>query len=215
MALTATTLSSAVALTDKSIVVASATGFAAGAYVKVDGEFMQVDKSYTSGSTTVPVLRGRDGSAQAAHHVTASVYVGTNDGVTQLWPDPAAGTLGTPNMYIRPVVCVSYTGSSNTMTLPPPGCDMRVILNGTTADTFTVPVPTKDLDNCILTISSNGVAQHVLTFTGGLSGAGSSYDVITINATAPASFQFIAVAGLWHLMAQPSGTLTNIIGVLS
>ncbi len=68
MALTATTLSSAVALTDKSIVVASATGFAAGAYVKVDGEFMQVDKSYTSGSTTVPVLRGRDGSAQATRY---------------------------------------------------------------------------------------------------------------------------------------------------
>lgn len=213
MALTATTLSSACGATDNSIVVASATGFAAGYKVKIDDEEMEVSKAYVSG-TTIPVLRGRGGSAQAAHVTTASVYVGTNDGVTNNWPDPPAGTLGTANMRIRPVVCVSYTGSTNTLTLPSPGCDLRVILNGTTADTLTIPVPTKDLDNCVMIISSNGVAQHVLTFTGGLSGAGTSYDQITINATAPASFQFIAIAGLWHEIVQPSGTLTNIAGVL-
>src|SRR5438094_6161812 len=63
MALATTTLSSACAQGDVSIVVASATSVAAGRLIVIDQEEMQVAQSYSSG-TTVPVLRGRDGSAQ-------------------------------------------------------------------------------------------------------------------------------------------------------
>jgi hypothetical protein len=110
---------------------------------------------------------------------------------------------------------ISYTGASNTLVLPAPGENVHVVLNGTTADTFTIPIPTIDITGSRLLISSNAVSQHVITFTGGLSGAGGSYDVITINATAPASFEAVAIDGLWQLIVNPSGTLTNIAGVLS
>jgi len=75
MALATTTLSVAVALTDTSIVVASATSVAAGRLVLVDQEMMKVMQSYVSG-TTVPVQRGIDGSATVAHKITANVTHG-------------------------------------------------------------------------------------------------------------------------------------------
>jgi hypothetical protein len=210
MALASTTLSSAATASDHSIVVASATSVAAGRRVKVDAEIMEVTKGYVTASTTVPVLRGREGSAAAAHPVTATVV----HGLASDFSDAPQAQVVTDGV-IRPWRTESYTGATNTFSLPKSGENVHVILNGTTADTITFPVPTADMTGTRILVSSNGVAQHVLTFTGGLSGAGSSYDVITINATAPASFEFVAVNSLWHLLVQPSGTLTAIAGVLS
>ena len=76
MALTRTTLSSAYAVGDNQIVVASATGFAANSLVRIDQEFFVVQKNYSSG-TTIPVRGGQLGTAGSAHVVTAGVVVGT------------------------------------------------------------------------------------------------------------------------------------------
>ena len=207
MAFATTTLSSAVALTDTVIVVASATSVAAGRIIIIDQEVMQVVSSYASG-TTVGVLRGRDGSATAAHKVTANV----THGLASDFSSPGNQSEAT---YVtqRPVLIQSYT-ATGAMVLPPAGCDLRVILNGTVAITLTVPVPTKDMDGVLLTITQNGAAAHTTTFTGGLSGAGTSYDVVTTNATAPSSIQAIACNGLWNAICAPpmGGTVTNIIG---
>ncbi|WP_339647409.1 hypothetical protein, partial [Jannaschia helgolandensis] len=75
MALATTTLTSAVAVDDTSIVVASATSFDAGRLVLVDQEVMQVAQNYTSG-TTVDVLRGVNGSATLSHVITSNVVHG-------------------------------------------------------------------------------------------------------------------------------------------
>lgn len=207
MALATTTLSSACTQLDTNIVVASATSVAAGRVVLVDQELMQVAQSYVSG-TTVPVLRGRDGSAQVAHKATANV----THGLASDFANPGAQAEAT-YLTQRPTLIQSYS-ATGTMTLPPAGCDLRVILNGTSVITLTVPVPTKDMDGCLLTITQNGAAAHATTFTGGLSGAGTSYDVVTTNATAPTSLQAIACNGLWNAICAPAmgGTVTNIIG---
>jgi hypothetical protein len=210
MALATTTLSGAITASANVLTVAAATSLAKGRFLRIDDEMMQVSKGYVAASTSVPVIRGVSGTAALAHATSASITHGdAND-----FPIPAVSATVT-YQNIRPRRMVSYTGATNTFVLPVAGEDVHVILNGTTADTITFPVPTKDLTGCRLLVSSNGVAQHVLTFTGGLSGAGSSYDVITINATAPGTFEFVAVEGLWQLVVQPSGTLTNIAGVLS
>lgn len=207
MAFATTTLSSAVAQGDKSIVVASATSIAAGRLIIVDQEIMKVTQDYVSG-TTVTVLRGQDGSAQVAHKVTANV----THGLASDFALPGAQSVAT---YVtqRPVLVQSITATS-TLTLPPAGCDLRLILNGTAAITLTIPVPTKDMDGCIMTIVSNGVAQHIPTFTGGLSGAGASYDAWTINATAPAAMEAIACNGVWVALSGPgwTGTVSAIVG---
>ena len=210
MALATTTASGAITAQATSIVVASATSIVAGRLIKVDDEFMKASQGYSSG-TTVPVTRGEQGTVQKAHATGVNV---THGDAADFTTPPAQTTPGLPYQFARRIVSVSATG---TLTLPKAGEDLLVVLNGTSVITLTIPVPTKDLDGCHLTIASNGVAQHILTFTGGLSGAGSSYDIVTINAAAPAAVSVIAVNGLWLAPAAPAigGTTTNASGVLS
>jgi hypothetical protein len=171
---------------------------------------MQVGQGYSSG-TTVPVLRGREGTVQAAHVVTARVVHGLASDF-----DAPAGSTSVTYPLIRAVQIQSITATSS-LTLPQAGEDLRVILNGTAAITLTVPVPTTDMDGCRLTIIANGAAAHVLTFTSGLGGAGSSYDVVTMNGTGPVCFEAIACNDLWNpIVAVPlAGTVTNITATLS
>lgn len=211
MALATTTLSSACAQGDQSIVVASAASIAVGRMILIDQELMQVAQSWVSG-TTIPVLRGRDGTAQLAHKVTANV----THGLASDFSTPAPQDMVTYSVADRPVICQSISATS-TLTLPPGGTDTRIILNGTSVITLTIPVPTKDMDYNKLTFLSNGVAAHVLSFTGGLGGAGSSYVKWTNNATAPSGFEVYACNGLWLgcTMTPAAGTVTNITGTIS
>lgn len=209
MSLTTTTLSSACGLNDKSIVVASATGFAAGYFVLIDGELMRVSKEYTSG-TTIPLDgRGLNGTPATAHPATANVVVG----VASDWSGNATGQAIAFPVKGQTEDRKSYS-ASGAITLPTPGNNMLAILNGTSVLAMTIAAPTKDMDGCELTIVSNGAAAHTLTFAGGLSGAGSAYDVITINASAPAAFKVVACNGNWLCYCGPAmgGTVTNIIG---
>lgn len=211
MAFATTTLSAAVAQTDTIINVTSATSVAAGRLVLIDQELMQVVQSYSSG-TAVGVLRGRDGTAQLAHKITANV----THGLASDFALPAPQVSVTYPIADRGVVNSSITATS-TLTLPLAGQDARVILNGTSVITLTIPVPTKDMDFNKLTIIANGAAAHVLSFTGGLSGAGTNYVKFTMNGTGPSAFEVYACNGLWVAPAQTpaAGTVTNITGTIS
>ena len=206
MALAETTLASACAVGDKYITVASATSLAAGRLVQVDGEIMEVAKGYVATSVTPEVLRGRAGTAVAAHPVSSRVVHGDGSDWAAAGPGAVAqfGPVGRP----RRVVGYSAAGS---MALPGPGEDLTVILNST-AFTLTVPVPTKDLDGCEVTFVGSQAAAYVLEFTGGLNGASTGYETITNASTSPA-FKVIACNETWHLFVAGglSGTATNVI----
>ena len=106
MALTATTLSSAVAVADTSIVVASATGFSAGYFVQIDQESFLIAKSYVSG-TTIPVLRGQNGTVGAAHAASAVVVVG----LATDFANPAPGGPAVAQQTQRARTVTSYSAS--------------------------------------------------------------------------------------------------------
>lgn len=208
MALAETTLSSAVAALDKVINVASATSFAAGRFIRVDNEVMKVTQDYVSG-TAIPVLRGLQGSQSVAHPISARVVHGNGDDF------PVAPGQAVPYPFVPTRSRVSYS-ATGTLTLPVPGQDIDVVLNGT-AITLTIPVPTKELDGCRLRFINSSAAAHVLTFTGGLSAAGSSYDVITLNATGQVAVEVQAENEVWVALAAipVAGTVTNVTGTLS
>ena len=213
MALATTTLSSACAATDNSIVVASATSMAAGRIVLVDQEFMKVNAGYVSG-TTVGVLRGQNGSSVVAHVTTTNVTHGASGDFS----NPPAGIAASVNLPASRAFKLYSQTATGTITLPITGENILLVLNGTSVIAVTVPVPTKDMDGTMMFISGNGVAAHTVTFTGGLSGAGTSYDVITVNASAPITLgPFVAVNGLWQCaVAVPmAGTVTNITGTVA
>jgi hypothetical protein len=209
MALTTTTLASACAITDRNVVVTAATGFVVGYKLRVNDEEMEVDRAYDGTSTTVPVLRGRGGSAQSAHVAKSSVTVGVGTD----WSNPAAGSFATSYARVRPVQ-ITTVSATGTLVHAPQGCDHRVILAGTSAITLTIPVPTRDMEGSTLMIVSDGAGAHVPTFTGGLGGAGTSYDAITNNATGRMALLVIAAGGYWSIPQAPAltGTVTNITG---
>ena len=208
MALTTTTLSAAVGINDTNINVTSATGFAANNLIWVDQEMMQVTKAYVSG-TLIPVLRGRGALAQIAHVKSANVTTGLASDFSAAPIGSADGTYPLPR--IVQIISISATSS---LTLPASGEDMRVILNGTSVITLTVPVPTKDMDGVMLTILSNGAAAHVITFTSTLNNAGSGYTSFTNNSSGTMALVVYACNGFWTVPCFPAwtGTVTKVTG---
>lgn len=211
MALVKTTASAAIALGDNKLTVASATGFTAGYLIKVDDEEMVVASTYTSG-TTIPVLRGKNGSAQVAHPTGVNVVVG----VASDWANPSATVITAYPLSARRQRVVSYS-AAGAIELPSAGEDMVAILNGTSVLAMTVAVPGQDNDGSRLTIVANGAAAHTVTFSGGLSGAGSSYDVVTFNGTGPVAIEAIACNAKWNALVNVpmAGTVTNITATVA
>jgi len=208
MALTTTTLSSACAQSDTSIVVTSATSFVAGMFVKVDEEIMQIAKNYSSG-TTVPVQRGLDGSTQRAHPVSTNVTIFL---ASDEQPAPQQVVQFPTGAKSRRALYYSAAGA---ITLPNPGEDMLAVINGTSGLAMTLAAPTKDLDGSILYVVANGKAAHTVTITAGIGAGGSSMDVGTYNTTEQTGCALMAVNGAWVLWANGIGSSgTQVAGVV-
>lgn len=202
MAKTTTTLSSAVTVNDTSIVVASATGIGVGSLVVIDQELMQVTKGWSSG-TTVPVLRGRDGTAGVAHPTGAMVtFMLASDLVT-----PMAPQANVQYHTQKPNIRKSYS-AAGAITLPNPGCDATAVLNGTVALAMTVAAPTADMDGCRLTISGNGKAAHTVTVAGGLGLVGATADVLTFAAGQQMVVDLVASGISWQTPSVVAGAAT-------
>lgn len=205
MAFTRTTLAAAAPAGATSIVVASATGFAAGSAVRIDQEIYRVGSAYVSG-TTIPVIPGQDGTASQAHVITAGVVVG----LTSDFANQAPQTVVTYPIAGRAVQITSYT-TAGALTLPTSGSDVRAILNSTVALAMTLAVPTVDLDGSILTVVGNGKAAHTVTVAGGIGAGSTGYTVLTFDTNAQCCVSFIAANAVWVPYPSPfSGTLTGV-----
>ena len=205
MAETNTTLSSAVAVGDTVINVGSATGFAIGNLIVIDGEMMA--QTAAANGTLIQVRRGINGTATTAHVVTANVQTG-------LPSDFATGAVGIADSVTYPnymtTVLNSYTSATAAILFGAARWTFAV-LNGTTVINATLTNPTKDQDGILLTIVGNGKAAHTVTYTAGLGNAGSSYDVGTWTGNGQCSQTLIAANGIWMPLHSPqAGTLTNI-----
>jgi hypothetical protein len=211
MAFTRTTLSAAQGLNDTTALVASLTGLAVGDLIRIDNEMEKiVGPLPTAATTPINVLRGQEGTIQAAHPVTAGVI----DGKTQTnlqtadWGQ-AAGGAASPAMLAtpRPRKVISLTAAA-TLDLPTPGTDLLVILNGTAAIAVTVPAPTGANDGDRLTVIGNGKAAHTVIFTTGLGAVGATADTVTFAAAQQQGFEAIAAGVAWVTL----GTNTAVAG---
>lgn len=109
---TQTTLSANVVVADRVIVVASATGFAAGRTVVVDGEAMQIDSSYVSG-TTIPVRRGAFSTGVTPHASGAVVFAGPSNYFAKV--DPVGPCTATDQIALPLVVIPSSSTQPGTV----------------------------------------------------------------------------------------------------
>ena len=204
MALTRTTLASAFAIGDAQIVVASATGFAAGRIVRIDDEFFVVQSNYSSG-VTIPVRAGQLATQSTAHVASAGVVVGT---AADDWDSPGSNVRSNSPLSGRARRTVSITTTPSTLTLPTAGSDTTVILNGTGAIALTVPVPTTDMDGDTIMFTNNGAVAHTLMFTGGLGGVGATADVVTFKADQKQAVLVVACNATWNLVGVVGGAAT-------
>lgn len=210
MALVRTTASAAIGISDTSIVVASATGFSAGYYIRVDQEIMRVGQGYLSG-TTIPVTRGQDGTLNQAHPITSGVIVGIGSD----WTGPGPQLAVTYPIAGRARQIVSYT-TAGAIALPADGTDQVAILNSTVALAMTLAIPGVELDGSVLTIIGNGKAAHTVTVAGGIGAASTGYTVATFITGSQQSLQFMAANAVWvQLPSLMSGTLTNLLIALA
>lgn len=211
MAFTITTLSAAQGINDTTALVASLTGLAVGDLIRIDNEMEKIVAPLPTAATVpINVLRGQEGTGQAAHVITSNVI----DGKTQTslvpadWPQALAGA-ASPAMLptARPRKVISLTAAA---TLDPqaPGTDLVVILNGVVAIAVAVPAPAGANDGDRLTIIGNGKAAHAVTFTSGLGAVGATADVVTFAAAQQQGFEAIAAGLAWVTL----GTNTAVAG---
>lgn len=205
MAFSNTTASFAVGATDKQIVVASATGFAAGNLVLIDGELCRVSKEYVSG-TTIPLDgRGLDGTQQLAHGAATLVTTG----LPTDFGDPLAGTLGGNAFPVQKGTDVRYYVASGAITLPATGRNMIAIIVGTGALAMTVAVPPdRTLDGSRLTVTNAGTAAHTVTIAGGSGGVGATADVYTFAAAQRQAVDWVAANLTWNCLGVVAGAAT-------
>jgi hypothetical protein len=198
MAATYTTLSAACALNDTQISVTSATGFASGSFILVDGEYMkQVGAAV---GTVISVIRGQNGSAQKAHKILAPVMVAPGADI------PAAQPGSTTNPAVPRKVMLSY-GADGAIT--PPTVDSLIFLDKATAASMTLTSPsTLNIpDGVEVTIYSNTAAAHTVTYTPGFNANTTTSDVATFAATKGNSFTIISAQGLWGMKCASGVTL--------
>ena len=205
MAVTQTTLSSAVTLEATTIKVAAATGFGKGKYIEIDGELLyQHSEASSSATTIIPVLRGYNGTVQAAHPSSAKVVVGSG---YDDFPN-AGGASASPSAFPvqpnRPRHSYSASGALS----PVEGLH---VMNGTGALTMTLANPTALQDGAVMSICSNGKAAHTVTYDAGLGNAGSGYTVVTFPSGGQTGLQLIALNAIWTPLNGPyAGTVTAI-----
>jgi hypothetical protein len=213
LALANTTLSSACAATDGSIVVASTTSLGPGMYAILgSAELIQISKGFVAGTAAaipVPVMRGLDGTPQIAHPATANVsfFLLASD-----IPNPAPGT-----SCLLPSAGRALQRSSVTTTaawLPQAGAqDEEVEINGTSVVALTLTNPTKDQNGKRVTFRGNGIAAHTLTYTTvGFGNVGATADVVTFGASQIQSFTFVASGGFWINLGPLATATANVSG---
>jgi hypothetical protein len=196
MAITNTTISAAVAATDLIIPVTSATGFAAGNWLRIDSEFMQVVS--VSGTSIAVRSRGDYGSPAQAHSILAGAATGLTSDLPSLAPTETA------QIPPHDPTLISVGADA---TIDSPVDNSTYIITKATAAAITLNAPSKAQDGLILTFLSATAQAHTVTYTAGFYGDTTSSDVATFAAKVGASMTIIARGGTWGVYALANVTL--------
>jgi hypothetical protein len=196
MALTRTTISAAVSADALIIPVTSASGFAAGNFLRVDSEYMQVVS--VSGTNVSVRSRGDFGSAAAAHNSLAPATTG----LTSDLPDFPVGQSAQLDSDGQIMVTASVDGA-----LSIPSQNTLVLVQKAGVCAMTLAAPSLAMDGLLVTILSATANAHTVTYTAGFYGDTTSSDVATFAAKVGASMTIQAQGGKWGVVSLANVTL--------
>ena len=196
MALTRTTISAAIASDADIIPVTSATGFAAGNFLRVDNEYMMVVA--VNGTNIQVRSRGDLGSAAAAHNSLAPATTGLLSDL----PNYPLGQAAQTDPNGQTIVTASVDGA-----LAIPTQNTLVLVQKAGVCAMTLAAPTTAQDGLEMTILSATANAHTVTYTAGFYGDTTSSDVATFAAKVGASMTIKAQGGKWGVVSLANVTL--------
>lgn len=196
MALTRTTISAAIAADADIIPVTSATGFAAGNFLRVDNEYMMVVA--VNGTNIQVRSRGDLGSAAVAHNSLAPATTGLLSDL----PNYPLGQAAQVDAQGQTIVTASVDGA-----LAIPTQDTLVLVQKAGVCAMTLAAPTTAQDGLEVTILSATANAHTVTYTAGFYGDTTSSDVATFAAKVGASMTIQAQGGKWGVVSLANVTL--------
>jgi hypothetical protein len=196
MALTRTTIAAAISADALTIPVTSATGFAAGNFIRVDNEYMMV-VSITGTSISVR-SRGDLGSAAVAHNILAPATTGLLSDL----PNFPMGQAAQVNPNAQTIVTASVDGA-----LSIPVQNTLVLVQKAGVCAMTLAAPTTAQDGLEVTILSATANAHTVTYTEGFYGDTTASDVATFAAKVGASMTIKAQGGKWGIVSLANVTL--------
>ena len=196
MALTRTTIAAAISADALTIPVTSATGFAAGNFIRVDNEYCMV-VSITGTNISVR-SRGDLGSAAVAHNILAPATTGLLSDL----PNFPMGQAAQVDPNAQTIVTASVDGA-----LDIPVQNTLVLVQKAGVCAMTLAAPTTAQDGLEVTILSATANAHTVTYTAGFYGDTTSSDVATFAAKVGASMTIKAQGGKWGIVALANVTL--------
>jgi len=210
MAITVTTLAGAVAINDKVVNVASATGITAPndqtgvgiTYLFIDQELMKV---VAVNGTFIGVYRGLNGTQVPAHVVNVQVQIGLPaDFPTQqeLYGALLAKLL-TGAAYNQPAIFLA--GATDAIPAHVPGF---YVVKAGAADAMTLAAPTAADEGNIVEVWSDTAFAHTITATSLVAAGVALKTTITFPAFRGAGVRLRACNLVWHLLAG-GGSATN------
>lgn len=211
MALSNTTLSADLNVSDTVVALTSTTGFPAVGTIasgnqnlmQINDEKMYVIETIASGLVRVR-SRGADGTVAVAHDLLSNVSMGPPAD----FPAYAAGSEVPRAYYNDDIFCV---GENGVIPVPADMKDQTIYLTKATAlATTTLAAPTQAQNGLKLVITSQTAAAHVITATSLLGDAvtGSPHTTATFAAFIGASLSLMASDGIWNVTAAVGVTIT-------
>lgn len=200
MSITATTLSAAVAASDLSIRVASATGATKGNLININGEYF-VQTEDADGLVLATGKRGQEGTYNQAHASGSVVLMG----LPSDFPSPPAGTnLVTP---YAPTWNVASYNAAGAITVPVTKQNVFVKLKAGSGAAMTIADPGYGVEGVELIIQAEDAQAYTLTNTTGFNGGGSGADVATFGGAVGDNIHLKAVSATWKTIATRNVTI--------
>ena len=200
MAITATTLASAVGVGDLSIAVASATGAAIKNVIQIDNEFLT--QTADASGTTLAVRRGEQGSYNQTHNVGAVVLMGL---ASDFPAAPAGAVIPQP---VAPSWTVASYAAAGAIDIPTTKQNVYVKLSAGTAAAMTLAAPSLAQEGIELRIQAEAAQAYTVTqTTPGFNSASTSGDVATFGGAIGDNFHVKAVGGAWNVLSTRNVTI--------
>ncbi len=200
MAITATTLSAAVAASDLTMRVAAATGFVKGYVINVNGEYMVQTEDIT-GTTVAIGKRGQEGTYNQAHASGSVVLVGLASDFPAAPPGAATVTPYAPTWNIA-----SYN-AAGAITVPTLKQNVFVKLKSGAGSAMTIGDPGYGVEGVEMIIQAEDAQAYTLTNATGFNGGGGGADVATYSGVVGDNMHIKAVSGTWKTIATRNVTI--------